>query len=87
MLTLQERAAIQLAHKKLKEEFQVLLDNYKNSPDYVNAPFYEQAELLDIFYEQNVLIVTQIKDLELQLNDFLTEAYNSDEEGCLNCGS
>lgn len=87
MLTLQERAQLQLSLKSLKEEYQKLFDDYQNSEEYTKSNFIEKMMLMDEFKESSTIfpLLSEIKSIENQLSDFMEEVNNQDDENCLNC--
>ena len=85
MLTLQERASLQLALKKLKEQYNKKEEEFKNSKEYTSSDFISKMFLMDEFKENNFVLTEEIKSIETQLSDFLEEANNQDDEGCINC--
>lgn len=89
MLTLQERAQLQLSLKSLKEKYQKSFDDYQNSEEYTKSNFIEKMMLMDEFRESPTIfpLLSEIKSIENQLSDFINEANNQDDENCLNCGS
>lgn len=87
MLTLQERAQLQLSLKSLKEKYQNLFDEYQNSDEYKKANFIDKIMLIDEFRESPTIfpLLSEIKSVENQLSDFINEVNNQDDENCLNC--
>ena len=87
MLTLQERASLQLSLTNLKEKYQKLFDDYQNSDEYRKANFIEKMMLMDEFKESSSIFVllNEIKSIENQLSDFMNDVNNQDDEGCINC--
>ena len=87
MLTLQERANLQLSLIDLKNKYQLKFNNFQNSNEYKNAGFFERMELVDEFNNSVYILKNEINSIENELNDFLEQANNQDDENCLNCGS
>lgn len=87
MLTLQERASLQLSLKSLKEKYQNLFDEYQNSDEYKKANFIDKMMLMDEFKESSSIFVllNEIKSIENQLSDFMNDVNTQDDEGCINC--
>lgn len=87
MLTLQERAQLQLSLKSLKEKYQKLFDDYQNSEEYLKSNFIEKMMLMDEFRESpNIFpLLSEIKSIENQLSGFMDEVNSQDDEGCINC--
>ena len=87
MLTLQERASLQLSLKDLKEKYQNLFDDYQNSDEYKKANFIDKMMLMDEFRESPSIfsLLNEIHSIENQLSDFINEVNNQDDENCLNC--
>ena len=87
MLTLQERASLQLSLIDLKNDYQLKLNNFQNSNEYKAAGFFERMELLDEFNDSVSILKNKISNIEEQLSEFMDEVNNQDDENCLNCGS
>lgn len=89
MLTLQERAQLQLSLNELKGKYQNLFDEYQNSDEYKKANFIDKMMLMDEFKESPKIftLLNKIKSIENQLSSFMDEMNNQDDENCLNCGS
>jgi len=87
MLTLQERANLQLKLNSLKELYSKKEDEFKNSKEYTTTNFIDKMFLIDEFKENNFSLLNEIKSIENKLSDFMNDVNNQDEEGCLNCGS
>lgn len=87
MLTLQERASLQLSLKSLKEKYQNLFEEYQNSDEYKKANFIDKMMLMDEFRESASIfsLLNEIHSIENQLSDFINEANSQDDEGCINC--
>lgn len=87
MLTLQERASLQLSLKSLKEKYQNLFDEYQNSDEYKKANFIDKMMLMDEFRDSSTIfpLLSEIKSIENQLSGFMDEVNNQDDEGCINC--
>lgn len=84
-MDLQQRAQLQITVTKLREELSDKLETYEKENQLDSKNLFEKMELMDLFNEENHTLITEINSIENELSTFLDDAYNQDEDGCINC--